>query len=112
MQLKIKRSQEMKGFLGKTAHFSIAFRVQFTPEEKALIEKYKLGGTVLTPLELEGWQWDLTCNAAEKGDSIECKSLGALLNAEKLVKDACEQLQTYLQVAKSFDGTEVVHEFA
>lgn len=114
MQLKLKRSQQMKGLISKSAHFEIGFRVQFTPEEKALIEKYKLGDQVLAEINLTGEEnqgWHLTCNAAERGSTVSCKSVGALQKAESSIRGGCEQLKTYLAVAETFDGREVVHEF-
>jgi hypothetical protein len=47
MQLKIRRSQRMGGVMGGTPVFQVDARVEFTAQEAADVEKYKLGRTIL-----------------------------------------------------------------
>ncbi len=46
-----------------------------------------------------------------RGHHIECKDLNELLEAEDTVRDACKNVTRFLQVAETFDGSEVVVEY-
>lgn len=46
-----------------------------------------------------------------RGQHIECKDLGELLEAEETVRTACKDLTRYLEAAASFDGSETVIEY-
>lgn len=54
----------------------------------------------------------ITIGSLERGHQIECKSLDELLGAEEAILSACESLKGYLDTAMTFDGTEVVIDFA
>ncbi len=45
------------------------------------------------------------------GHHIECKDLNELLEAEDTVREACKNVTRYLQVAETFDGSEIVVEY-
>lgn len=47
MQLKIQRSQRAGGIVGNTVFFCLDVRADYSPEELANIQKYKLGGQVI-----------------------------------------------------------------
>ena len=42
------------------------------------------------------------------GQSYKCKSLAEVISYSESLKEACETLKTYLEVAKSFGGQEVI----
>lgn len=46
-----------------------------------------------------------------RGHHIECKDLDELLEAEDTVREACKNVTRYLQVAETFNGSEVVVEY-
>jgi len=46
-----------------------------------------------------------------RGHHIECKDLEELLEAEDTVRNACKNLTRFLQVAETFDGSELVIEY-
>jgi len=46
-----------------------------------------------------------------RGHHIECKDLDELLEAEETVREACKSVTRYLEVAASFDGSEMVVEY-
>lgn len=141
MQLKIKRSQREGGVLAKTAIFIIDARVQFTAQERANITRYKLGNQVIYNSEaskraldkgdahlsrgsiggnlkslaysaLAAMNLNITIASLEGGQHVECKSLDELLGAEDAIMEACRNLKGYLDTASTFDGREVLVDFA
>jgi hypothetical protein len=46
-----------------------------------------------------------------RGEHVECKDMNELLGAENAIRQAGENLRTYLNVAATFDGEEQVLEF-
>lgn len=46
-----------------------------------------------------------------RGHHIECKDLNELLEAEDTVREACKNVTRFLQVAETFDGSELVVEY-
>ena len=140
MQLKIKRSQRDGGVISKIAIFCLDARVEFTGEEKRHIARYKLGreviynseaskrhhekgesnlgsGTVgnlkaLGSFVLARLNLNISIDSLERGQHVECKSLDELMGAEDAVMTACQNLKGYLDLAATFDGREVLFDFA
>lgn len=138
MLLKIKRSQ--KSTMMGNAVFGLDFRAEVSKEERALIDKYKLGkdviyssdnfqknlatavtagasGNVLgvakgvaAGLTARFFNLKITINDLIEGKHVEMKDLPELLSAEEQVVTACNNLKTYLATAVSFDGREIVVE--
>lgn len=113
MKLIINRSQtEKKGMLGghKGVAFTLRYRLELTPDEQALVEKYKLEYYPLT--------WKATPSGERQpDDTIASLTLGSaqtltdvttLLNNEEIVKKACDSLPPLFEVARSFGGDEVI----
>jgi hypothetical protein len=48
----------------------------------------------------------VTVNSLISGQHIECKDLNELVGAERAMREACENLRTYLEIAATFDGRE------
>ncbi len=140
MQLKIRRSQRTGGVISSNAIFCIDARAQFTHEEQRNIARYKLGSQViynsqtsrrlldkagaqqdgsvkgslksLATMALVAMNLNISINSLARGQHIECKSLDELLAAETALMEACENLKSYLDTAASFDGREILIDFA
>lgn len=115
MKLVIRRNQaDVKGFLGghKGVRFSLYGKVSVSDEEKALIERYKIGDYALTDYETKNgkdvFQWHMTVNNIMGGQSVETDSVHNLLELEDKIKEGCVTLKSLLQVMATFGGEEVV----
>jgi hypothetical protein len=133
MQLKVRRAQK-SGMLGGKVVFTLDVRAELSPDEKALVDRYKLWpevvyssdaananaermhagnvkamGAVLLDKVLKRF---FTIKDLVSGQHIECKDLAEVLAAEEQVRVACANLQQYLAVATTFDGREEVVEIA
>lgn len=134
--LKIKRAQ--KSTMMGTAVFSLDFKAEISEEERKLIDKYKLGRSVVYSSEafqknlanagaisqgqvgfLKGvtsianvllFNLKITINELVDGRHLEMKDLDEMLSAEEQVVQACNNLKGHLSAAKSFDGREVTIE--
>jgi hypothetical protein len=111
MKLFIKRNQEdVKGFFGgsKGISFSLNCRIELTPEETALVEKYKQWELTVHSYDLASGgtaRWNL--RELTQGKSVTCEGVGVLLDSEELVKRACANVKVMLDVMNSFGGQEV-----
>jgi len=139
MQLKIRRSQREAGVVSTNVVFCLDARVEFTRQEQASLQRYKLGREVLYNSEAQQRLLDrsaanqdgslrgnakslalavfaatklyVTVGSLAKGQHIECKSLEELLGAEEALLVACRNLKQYLEAAATFDGREVLVDF-
>lgn len=140
MQLKLKRSQREGGLISKSVIFCLDARADFTPEERNSISRYKLHNEViynseaqlrlleksavqrdgsfvgslksLATVALAHTQLYITIASLQKGQHVECKSLEELIGAEEAICIACQNLKAYLEAALTFDGREVLVDFA
>lgn len=140
MQLKIKRSQRDGGVISKNVIFCIDARVEFTAEEERNLRRYKLYNQVIYNSEasralldrgaahtdgstrgalkslaytaLAAMRLNISVSSLARGQHIECKSMDELLGAENALLEACENLKGYLDTAATFDGREVLVDFA
>ena len=102
MKLVIRRNQDT-GFLGGMS-FTLHAQAVVTPEEQALISKYKA-----QKLELfSAGNRKYTINDLLTGVSDKVKDVTVLLQNEEVYKDACKHFKTMLDVMASFGGEEVV----
>jgi hypothetical protein len=112
MKLTIRRNQsEKKGFFGghKGMNFSLFCRVEISPEEQELINKYQVYDHVLTWRNTENGQMPgLTVRDLVQGTTAEIGDVATLLNNEEVIKGACESFKTLLLVMASFGGEEVI----
>jgi hypothetical protein len=141
MQLKIKRSQREGGIISTNVIFCLDARVEFTPDEQRNITRYKLHNQViynsdastrhldradaqrgdgssirgslksLVSVALAAMNLNISISSLQRGHHIECKSMDELLGAEDALVDACKSLKTYLDIAATFDGREVLVDF-
>lgn len=111
MKLHIKRNQEQeKGFFGgnKGVNFSLHCKAEYTPAERALIEKYKLEDQSIAEYRIRGMEqkFNLTVGGLGHGFANTLKDLGELLELEETIKNSCKTLKNYLAVATTFGGQE------
>jgi predicted YcjX-like family ATPase len=108
VQLVIRRSQaDVKGAFGghKGVSFNLFYRLVLTPEETAVVQRYKLDAHVLSK---SGNALPETVGAAVRGVSQTVQSVEVLLNNEDVAKRACDSFYKLLLVVQSFGGEEVV----
>ena len=105
---------------GQVIYSSQAARKHFERAEKHLARtrnmrdlKDQAGGFAHGAFSLALAKMSLNISIASlgRGHHIECKDLSELLDAEDTVRDACKDVTRYLQVAETFNGSEVVVEY-
>ena len=133
MQLKIQRSQRTGGLMGGKAIFVLDIRAEYSPDERASINKYGLGGEIiynsqkatehidramqstnafktLGSIALAKMSLNITIAGLAKGQHVECKDLGELIGCEEAIREACKNVRAFLDTAATFDGREEVVE--
>jgi len=113
MKLVIKRDQQVqKGIFGghKGMTFILSYRVELSPEEKALVEKYKVEDYTLTyTTSRDGTQLPKdTVRGLMQGEREVVKDITILLNNEEIIKGACKNFKNLLEVMATFGGEEVI----
>ena len=138
MQLRTRKSQTTKGIISKKPLFALDAQIAFTAQERASIDKYQLGEEIVYSSDakkkhvdtmvaasqgqvglLKGFAamaanaFTLSCtiNSLARGQHIECKTLGEVLEADLAIKEACQTVRTFLDVAATFDGSQETLEF-
>jgi len=117
MKLFIKRDQKAHtGLLGGNYGmiFILSYRLELTPEESALVTKYKIEGYPLTfkadERDREGKQIPtMTVRQLMSGGKDELKDITILLNNEQVLKNACSSFKTLIGIMATFGGEEVVN---
>ena len=140
MQLKLRRSQRDGGVISRNVIFCLDARVEFTTEEQRHITRYKLHNEVIYNCEasarylaradaqrdgsikgnlksiasvaMAAMRLNISIASLQKGQHVACKSLDELLGAEDAIMTACQNLRAYLDTAATFDGREVLFDFA
>jgi hypothetical protein len=117
MRLTIRRNQaDQKGFFGghKGVNFSLYSKADLTMEERALIERYKVGDYVLAEYTWrprsggEPVQVAIRVNTLANGTTDTTDSITTLLNLEDAIKGGCQNLKNLLRVMSTFGGEEVI----
>ncbi len=128
MKLKIKRSQK-EGMMGGVT-FALDVLADLTDEEAGLVRRYKLGSSVVYSSEAANENFAraqagsasglgalvmdrltkrfLTIGNLVSGQHIECKDLVEVITVEEQVRIACQNLSGFLDVARTFNGTEQI----
>jgi hypothetical protein len=109
MRLVIKRTQaDVKGMFGgnKGVQFNLHYRLNLTPEEASVVERYKLGFHVLST---SGSGIPETVNDVLRGVNQSVQSVPVLLRNEAVIKRACNSFYLLIEVAKSFGGEEIIN---
>lgn len=138
MQLKLRRSQRAAAILLPRVYILDA-RAELTPDEKTLVVTHSLGKIpiydsearkkrVLAAQQLSGggllgtlgsiassalaaMSLRITIDSLVAGHHIECKTMDELFAAEVAIREGCETLRTFLDLAVTFDGREETMEF-
>lgn len=107
MRLIIRRSQaDKKGMLGghKGVTFSLATRVEFTNEERQLLDHYKMWDYSV----MNRGGLPITLRALAEGDSQTVENVEILLENEEVTKRALDAVPALLTVLGSFGGDEII----
>jgi hypothetical protein len=115
MKLTIKRNQaDVKGLFGghKGVRFSLYGRCEVNETEKAVIEKYKVGGYILAEYQKqsprgEPIDFKITVDGIIAGKSVETDDIKTLLDLERSMKEGCKNMLQLLTVMGTFGGEEV-----
>ena len=120
--------------------FGLSARVDLAPDEAADIQRYRFGKLLIYSSEAAQKHADrahmrlgsgsasgilgglvsaamsrialnVTVDSLIQGQHIECKDMDELLGAEEAIRNACETLRAYLDVATTFHGSEEVIEY-
>ena len=87
MQLKLRRSQRQGGMLGGKVFFALDARVELSPDERALVSKYNLGGLSVYDSEARKRQTEAALEgygaAANTGAGLGRQLLGAARGAAR-----------------------------
>jgi hypothetical protein len=137
MQLKIQRSQREGGIAGYTVIFCLDVRADYSPEERANINRYKLGKEVVylsaaarkhldrAAQHLEGGgargllkgmasyalsniHLTITVGSLGRGHHVECKDLEEMMEAEDAIRQSGKKVTGYLALADTFNGSETL----
>jgi hypothetical protein len=113
MRLIVKRDQKAQtGLFGghKGMSFLLSCRLDLTPEETALVAKYKLDEYPLTFRKTsEGNDIpSMTVRGLTQGNTWEVKDITVLLGNESAIKSACGNFKALLDVSATFGGEEIV----
>lgn len=93
----------------KGVDFTLAYRLELSPEESELVGRYKLGGYVLTRHTVQGQEIaDDTIASMLTGRTQTLSDAITLLRNEEIVKQACDALPPLFDVVRSFGGDEVI----
>jgi hypothetical protein len=123
MKLLLRRDQK-SGILSKVT-FTLEVRAQLEPEERAAIDKYRLGDTVLyeknTMIDPGSGLLGLASRLAHKamnisvsvkdltnGKKIEVKDIVEMLAVEDQIKEAAKTFNAVLEAARHFGGEVVI----
>ena len=115
MKLTIRRNQsDVKGVFGghKGVSFALYAKVDISSDEKALIERYKVGEYTLAHRELkigkEMVPFNLTVIKLLNGDTTNTDSIVTLRQLEEDIKEGCRNLKNMLSVMETFGGEETI----
>ena len=125
MKLILRRDQKSSGMLSKTITFLLDVRADLTEDERANVQKYKLGDTVLyeratmtdpgsgllgvaSRLAFKATNISISVADLQGGKRIDCKDILEMLAVEEQVKEAAHTFKNVLEAAAHFGGEEVV----
>jgi len=106
-----RNQQDVKGVFGghKGVQFTLGYRLELTQEEAELVRRYNLGSHTLTTRVIDGVSVPATTLAElMAGRDQTVSDVTTLVNNERVIKDACDELPVLFDVCRSFGGDEVV----
>jgi len=115
MKLRITRNQaDVKGLFGghKGVAFSLHARAEVSPDERKLIDHYKVGDYTLATYEDvykgQPFQVGYSVNDLINGKNAELTSVSSLLALEDSIKNGCRNLKDLLSVMSTFGGEQEI----
>ena len=112
MKLFIVKDQA-KGFLGGVK-FEMTGRVELTPDEVALVRRYKVEKEVLLQKEIKipftgkAVILNLTIGSLMEGQHFKCADFAEIVAYEDNLKVSCQNFSAYLELMRNFGGEEVI----
>ena len=112
MKLRINRNQASGMFGG--VKFELKAQVQLTPDEAALVSKYKVEKEVLLKKEIKipftgkAIVLDITIGSLIAGQAFKCNDVAEIIEYENSIKQSCGSFSNYLSIMESFGGEEVI----
>lgn len=123
MKLLLRRDQR-QGMLGKVV-FTLEVRASISEEERAAVDKYKLGDTVLyekntvidpgsgllglaSRVAFKAMNMSLSVRDLTNGKKLECKDIVEMLAVEEQVREAAKTFSAVLNAARQFGGEEAI----
>lgn len=123
MRLLLRRTQKT-GLMGAVS-FVLTVRADLTDDERANIQRYRLGDTILytrdeltdpgsglaglaSRLAFKALNISVSVDDLVKGKRIDCKDIVEMLAVEEQLREASRTFKAVLEVAASFGGEEVV----
>lgn len=123
MKLLLRRDQR-QGMLGKVV-FTLEVRASISDEERAAVDKYKLGDTVLyekntvvdpgsgilglaSRLAFKAMNISVNVRDLVNGKKVECKDIVEMLAVEDQVREAAKTFSAVLNAARGFGGEEAI----
>lgn len=93
----------------KGVSFTLTYRLVLTPEEMALVQRYKLEEHALTWRTIQGERMpDDTIANMVAGRTQTLSDVTTLIRNEDIVKDACDNLPVLFEIVRTFGGEEVI----
>lgn len=89
--------------------FSLQCRVELSEKERDLVDRYRVADHVLTWREQGDRQVPgLTIQDIVRGTAQEVDEVTTLLSNEEVIKSACQEFKTLLEVMATFGGEEII----
>ncbi len=120
MKLIIVRNQESKGMMSKKINFSIMSKVELSSEERANIEKYKLGkiilysnmedrgSGILGAISRKAMSVEFTINDLAMGRKIESEDIIEIISLEEQITTAATNFKDILEASANFGNETVI----
>jgi hypothetical protein len=106
MKLLIARSQAGRMLGG--VNFELQVKVELTKEEAEIARKYQASNEVLLSRKIWVGEERLTIGSLTTGQKFKGSNIAEILAYEEAVKESCQTFKRYLEVMRSFGGTEVI----
>lgn len=123
MKLLLRRNQR-QGMLGKVT-FTLEVRADLADEERAAIDTYRLGDTVLyerntlvdpgsgllglaSRMAFRAMNMSVSVNDLVHGKKLECKDIVEMLAVEEQLREAAKTFSAVLHAARRFGGEEAI----
>ena len=111
--------------MGNKIVFTLGVRAELSAEEKANIDKYRLGEEILYSQKEYGGPTEgvkgiafmlahrltnlsISVNDLAKGKQVECKDIMDMVAAEDKIKQAAQNFKGWLEMMSHFGGEEVI----